>query len=128
MNEKINRFCIVGVLIAFIIGGAVGGIAVYRYLQPYRSISREPTAAIGINNEITDSLRGGYDRNSEAVDIVEKIRGRHQETDRVIGELGGLNNGSGDLLQILRKKIEILENYFRDTGGIISGYGGSGGE
>jgi hypothetical protein len=128
MNEKNDRFCLTAVVVAFLLGGAIGGIAVFGYLRSDRSIDRQSERAIGINREITDSLRGGLDRNSEAVDIVEKIRGRHQETDRVIGELGGINNGSGDLLQILRKKIEILENYFRDTGGIISGYGGSGGE
>ena len=128
MNEKNHRFCIVAVIAALFLGCAIGGIAVYGYLQPDRSISGKPETAIGINNKITDGLRDGLDRNTEAVDIVEKIRRRNQETDRLIGELGGLNNGSGDLLQILRKKVTILENYYRDTGRIIGGDYSNGGD
>jgi len=126
MNEKNNRFNIVAVLLAFILGGAIGGILVYGYLQPSRSVDREPERAIGINREITDSLSRGLDRDREAISAVERIRERKRETDRVIAELGRLDNGSGDILQILRKRIEILESYYRDTGGIICGSGNGG--
>jgi len=120
MNEKNYFGLVIGfVVIAFILGGAIGGIAVYGYLRPHRPVDRQSEAAIGINREITDGLRERQEDDRRNIAALEEIRRRHEETDSTIRELGQLNNGSGDLLQILRKRIEILEDYYRDTGGII---------
>jgi len=129
VNEK-NYFRVITLifLAVFVLGGAIGAvtaIAVYGHLRPDRPAGGEPETAIGINREITDSERRGLDQNREAIRAVEELRTRNQEADRALGELGIINNGSGDLLQVLRKKVEILEDYFRDTGGIIGRLGDS---
>jgi hypothetical protein len=128
VNEKDNKFYFIAVLVAFVFVCAIGGVAVCGYLRTNRQVSGEPAGAVGINNQITDSLRDGLDRNTEAVEIVEEFRRRNKETDRAIRKLGESVDGSGDLLQVLRKKVTVLEDYFRDTGAIIrrSSYNGGG--
>jgi len=120
MNEKnYRRSVIVLVIVAFILGSAVGGglcFIIHSKNKPdntgiaeYQQRERDLLARIGEYQQREE------DRNRREARRIEAERERIARTETQLGAIRGLDRRSGDLLSELAKEVDILAKYFADV-------------
>ena len=121
--EKKNKYFFAFIISMFILGFLSGSLVLnWAYSRTAKRTGSKLDTAIELNREITDEQRRELERNQRAIATIENLGRKFKETDSTLGELRMVNRGSSDILQAIRAEINILENFFWDTGDELYNY------